>query len=163
MEILRQWVITVSCGAMIVAIANQLTPEGGPKKVGRLMGGLLLLLCVVSPMLEVDFTSIASAVAWSTVEWEGDYLTVNDELLKTIIGEQTGAYILDKAPELGIECHQVVVTCQVGEGEVWYPASVVVSGRFSDKEIETLSRRIEADLAIPTGEQTYEKREGETQ
>ena len=37
-----------------------------------------------------------------------------------------------------------------------YPASVVVLGDMTQEEQALLSRRIEADLAIPAEQQTYE-------
>ena len=76
--------------------------------------------------------------------------------MKSIIGEETGAYILDKAAELGISCQEVRVTCAVEENGVPYPASVVVLGDMTQEEQARLSRRIEADLAIPAEQQTYE-------
>ena len=77
-------------------------------------------------------------------------------MMKSIIGEETGAYILDKAEELGISCQEVQVTCAVEENGVPYPASVVVRGDMTQEEQALLSRRIEADLAIPAERQTYE-------
>lgn len=81
--------------------------------------------------------------------------------MKSIIGEETGAYILDKAAELGISCQEVRVTCAVEENGVPYPASVVLVGDLTEEEQARLSRRIEADLAIPAERQSYEKGGGE--
>ena len=78
------------------------------------------------------------------------------ELMKTIIGEKTGAYILDKAEAFGAHLERVTVTCQVGTGDMPYPAAVVITGTLDEAQRRTLTRQIEADLAIPADRQTYE-------
>ena len=154
-ELLWQWLTGVTCAAMIAALADSLTPAGTVKRIGRMAGGLLLLIAVVQPVLEVDFSALASASV--PLELEESELEKTDlEWMKTIIGRETGAYILDKAEELGISCQEVQVTCAVEENGVPYPASVVVRGDMTQEEQALLSRRIEADLAIPAEQQTYE-------
>ena len=156
MELLRQWLTGVTCAAIIVALADSLMVGGTVRKIGRLAGGLLLLAAVVKPVLEVDLTILSA----SSVSMEmGAVPAVEEaglELMKSIIGEETGAYILDKAEELGISCEEVRVTCAVGENGVPYPESVVLVGVMSRTEQAELSQRIEADLAIPLERQTYE-------
>lgn len=158
MELLKQWLVGITCAAMIVALADSLTPKGTVKKIGHIAGGLLLLLAVVKPLMEVDF----SALAVATVSLEGvevvydDWEKTNTELMKTIIGEKTGAYILDKAEELGADCTGVAVECAVGEEDVPYPSAVTVTGAMTQAQWDALARTIEADLAIPRERQTYE-------
>ena len=41
MELLRQWLVGVTCAAMIIALADSLTPSGTVRKVGKLVGGLV--------------------------------------------------------------------------------------------------------------------------
>ena len=155
MELLRQWLTGVTCAAMIAALADSLTPAGTVKKIGRMAGGLLLLIAVVQPVLEVDFSALASASV--PLELEESHLEkTNLELMKTIIGQETGAYILDKADELGIPCQGVTVTCSVTEDGVPYPSAVEIAGPLEKEERESLSRVIETDLAIPASRQTYE-------
>ena len=80
----------------------------------------------------------------------------NLDLMKTIIAERTGAYILDKAEAFGAHLERVTVTCQVGTGDMPYPAAVVITGTLDEAQRRTLTRQIEADLAIPADRQTYE-------
>ena len=145
MELLRQWLTGVTCAAIIVALADSLMAGGTVRKIGRLAGGLLLDLAVLSS---------------SSIRLEAEAVPAAEEagldMMKSIIGEETGAYILDKAEELGISCQEVQVTCAVEENGVPYPASVVVRGDMTQEEQALLSRRIEADLAIPAERQTYE-------
>jgi stage III sporulation protein AF len=77
------------------------------------------------------------------------------QMMKTIIAEQTGAYILDKATALGAEC-AVEVVCEVGDENLPYPVAVTVTGKLTGSQREALTREIEADLAIPAEMQTFE-------
>ena len=157
MELLRQWLTGVTCAAIIVALADSLMAGWTVRRIGRLAGGLLLLAAVVKPVLEVDLTVLSAA----SLRLEAEAVPAAEEagldLMKSIIGEETGAYILDKAAELGISCQEVRVTCAVEENGVPYPASVVLVGDLTEEEQARLSRRIEADLAIPAERQSYEK------
>ena len=160
MELLRRWLVGVTCAAMIIALADSLTPSGTVRKVGKLVGGLVLLLAVLQPVLTFDYSAMAIAAtdyqaAFGAYDLELE--ETNLDLMKTIIAERTGAYILDKAAELGISCQEVRVTCAVEENGVPYPASVVLVGDLTEEEQARLSRRIEADLAIPAERQSYEK------
>lgn len=158
MEILRQWLVGITCAAMVIALADSLTPAGTVKRIGRLAGGLVLLLAVVKPILGVDFGALATAA----VQWEGlavdreNLEKTNTDLLKSIIAEKTGAYILDKAGALGFDCQSVAVSCTLGEGGVPYPSAVTITGNLTEDQRQTLSRCVEADLAIPEECQTYE-------
>ena len=157
MELLRQWLTGGPCAAIVVALADSLMAGGTVRRIGRLAGGLLLLAAVVKPVLEVDLTVLSAA----SLRLEAEAVPAAEEagldLMKSIIGEGTGAYILDKAAELGISCPEVRVTCAVEENGVPYPASVVLVGDLTEEEQARLSRRIEADLAIPAERQSYEK------
>lgn len=157
MELLSQWLTGVTCAAIIVALADSLMAGGAVRRVGRLAGGLLLLAAVVKPVLEVDLSVLSAASLRLETEAVPAAEEAGLDMMKSIIGEETGAYILDKAAGLGISCQEVRVTCAVEENGVPYPASVVLVGEMTAEEQTMLSRRIEADLAIPAERQTYEK------
>lgn len=159
MELVKTWLIGVTAAAMITALAESLAPDGAVKKVGRLAGGLLLVIAILQPIVDLDYSAMAGALADYRLEAEGytaDLSVANGQLMKTIIEEQTGAYILDKAAALGAEC-TVQVTCRVREDEVIYPAEVVVYGELTQVQQQSLSRTIEGDLAIPADCQQYER------
>lgn len=161
MELLRQWLTGVTCAAIIVALADSLMAGGTVRKIGRLAGGLLLLAAVVKPVLEVDLSVLSAASLRLETEAVPAAEMAGVDMMKSIIGEEVGAYILDKAAELEISCQEVRVTCAVGENGVPYPESVVVVGSIDQEERAVLSRRIEADLAIPAERQTYQDGSGD--
>lgn len=161
MELIRQWLVGITCAAMIVAVADSLTPGGTVKKIGRMVGGLVLLLAVIQPLMTFDYSVMAMAAGTGLTIGTEDLEKTNLEQMKSIIGEKTGAYILDKAQSMGIVCQSVAVTCAVGEGNVPYPSAVTVTGALSAAQQKVLSREIEADLAIPAEAQTYESEDVE--
>lgn len=157
-ELLRSWLVGITCAAMAVALAESLAPNGAVRKVGRLTGGLVILLALLQPIVTLDMTNLSGILAEYRVEAAGysDHLEgENEKLMKAIIAEQTGAYILDKAAVLGIGSCEVTV--QVADREKGYPTpeSVTVMGSITEDQQKILSRQIEANLAISADRQTY--------
>ena len=137
LELIRHWLVGITCAAMLVALAESLIPAGSIRRIARLTGGLVLLAAILNPLLKLD-----------TTEEE------NEILMKDIIEEQSGAYIQDKAAALGIDC-QVTVEAD-GEEEWPIPQSVTVMGSLTAEQQEALERTIEEDFAIPAERQRYE-------
>ena len=106
MELIRQWIVGITGAALILALTDALTPGGSAKKVGRLAGGLLMMLAVVQPLVGLDYDALAQVLSEYrvTAAGYGDALEQeNERLVKAIIEEQTAAYISDKAEELGMD------------------------------------------------------------
>lgn len=159
MELVRGWLVGVTAAAMVVALADSLAPAGAVRKIGKLTGGLLLAVAILQPLAGLDDASLSGILAGYRMEAEGYSSALETEnmlLVKTIIEEQTGAYIQDKAAELGMEC-TAEVTCLADEDATPYPASVVVYGALTPAQEDALRRMIEGDLAIPEESQQYER------
>ena len=159
MDLIRNWLVGVTAAAMVVALADSLAPEGTVKKIGKLAGGLLLIVAILQPLVSLDYEAMAAALTNYRIEAEGysSALEVeNERLMKTIIEEQTGAYIQDKAGELDVAC-TARVTCQATADGSLYPASVVIYGELTQEQMNALSRIIEGDLAISAENQQYER------
>lgn len=159
MDLIRTWLIGVTAAAMVAALADSLAPEGAVKKVGKLAGGLLMVVAILQPLAGLDYEAMAASLANYRLETEGYSSALeaeNEQLMKIIIEERTGAYIQDKAAELDAVCTAEVI-CQVNEDGSMYPASVVVYGELTQAQTDALSRTIEGDLAIPAENQRYER------
>ncbi|HWS43258.1 MAG TPA: stage III sporulation protein AF [Pseudoflavonifractor sp.] len=157
-ELIRSWLVGITCAAMIVALAESLSPAGAARKVGRLTGGLVLLLAILRPVAALDPGDLSGILAQYRVEAAGYGTLLDDEnerLMKAIIEEETGAYILDKAASIGIQDCTVTVT--VADGERPVPEAVTVMGNLTESQQKALSRQIEADLAIGAERQTYHR------
>ena len=140
-ELIKSWLVGITCAAMVVALAEGLMPDGVVRKVGRLTGALVMLLAVIQPVLQVDGAALASSLTQYRAQAAGYSQSLeeeNRELMKKLIAEQAGAYILDKAQALGAA-----------------PTSVTVRGDLTQSQIAALTRQIAADFAIPAQRQTY--------
>lgn len=157
MEALRSWLIGIAAAAVAAALADSLTPDGAVKKIGKLAGGLVLVIAVVKPLIGLDYGAMAGALAKYQFASEGYSAALeaeNERLVKLIIAERAGAYIQDKAAQLGAVC-TVEVTCGVNDEGDPYPAQAAVWGELTQEQISILTRTVEADLAIPAQCQTY--------
>lgn len=152
MSFLRQWLLGITAAALAVALAQALTPEGTVKKLLRLTGGLVLLLAVVRPLKGLAPAALPRpgdlAPSVETAERAGE------EVMKTLIAQRVGAYIVDKGSELGCPC-TVQVTVAEDESGWAVPWSVKVRGQWTAQEKKELSQLIVRELNIPEERQTF--------
>lgn len=157
MEFMRSWILSVTISAMIIAIAEALMPAGTVKKVGKLTGGLVLMLGILQPIVRLDYEElflVANGLESITVESQETQEENNQELLKSIIEQESVAYVLDKAQSLGISC-TVSIGCDWNEDKVPYPASAEIRGILDEKQRRQMICLLSEDLGIPKEKQTY--------
>ena len=157
LELIRHWLVGITCAAMLVALAESLIPAGSIRRIARLTGGLVLLAAILNPLLKLDTTALTRALTEYKLElsaYSADLEEENEILMKDIIEEQSGAYIQDKAAALGITCTVRVEADEAAEYPI--PKVVTITGELSREEREALTEQIEADFAIPADRQYYE-------
>lgn len=146
----------VVAAALAVALAQALTPEGTVKKVGRLVGGLVLLLAVVGPLGRLDPADLAVAAAAYSTAGPEEAEQGGEEVMKTLIAQKAGAYIEDKGDALGCVCTADVEVEKDDSG--WpVPWSVRICGSWTAEQKQTLSRAVAEDLAIPAERQDFQE------
>ena len=154
MQFLRQWLLGIVGCALLVSFCEQLTPAGSVKKLVRFTGGLLLLLSILQPVTRLDldvlpFDLDAYREAMAQVQ-----LTLEDErdsALADGIAARTGAYIEDKAAQLGLTVRAVVETENAGGTPL--PVSVTLYGT----ENAALADYIERQLGIAKEKQAWKE------
>lgn len=152
MSFLKEWLLGITAAALAVALAQALTPEGTVKKLLRLIGGLVLLLAVTRPLKSLAPEALPRpgdlAPSAETAE------TAGEEVMKTLIAQKVGAYIVDKGSALGCPCTAQVTVAEDANG--WtIPWSVQVWGQWTAKEKKELSQLIARELDIPVERQTF--------
>ena len=155
-----QWLMGVTCGAMIMALAEALTPPGSGKKVCQFAGGLLLVLVAVGPLArleEEDWSELLDLDGMTPELVQEELEAQNDLLYESIIAQETAAYIVDKAEELGMPCRAEVVVRWGEEGPV--PWSVTLEGAWTPAGQQSVAAMVETDLGIPAHRQYYEEKE----
>ena len=158
MELIRSWILTVTVSAMIIALAEGLMPQGTVKRVGKLTGGLVLMLGILQPLVQMDYDelfSVANGLGEVVVESQEEQEMQNSEAMKTIIEEELSAYALDKAQTFGLSC-TVSITCRLGENNVPYPDRAVIGGLSGETQKQTMMRLLREELGIPDAQQTYQ-------
>ena len=164
MTLFKDWLLGVTAAAMLLAMAEGLTPKGTVRQIGKLTGGLVLMVAVLQPILKIDYGAMSGALSRFRDDlgiYEAEPAEENFQLMKSIIEARSAAYIQDKAADLGIQC-QAEIICTAGSTEEYpYPAAVIVEGRLTQEQINRLRTLIEGDLAIPVKDQTYRQEGGE--
>lgn len=150
----KNWLMGIVAAALAVSLAQAMTPEGPVRKVGRLVGGMVLLLAVARPLLRLEPAMTAMAqlpgaeVSQVRIEEGGE------EMMKTLIAQKAGAYIVDKGQSLGLQCEVRVGVALDGSG--WpVPWEAEISGAWTAEQKKSLSRAVEEDLGIPVERQSF--------
>lgn len=150
MELVRQWLLSVTCAALIAALADELMPKGAVKQVGKLVCALVLLCAVLRPVLSVQLPDAGQLLSEirGEVEYSRNGLEQGSEqILKTLIERECDAYIVDKAAVLGAVC-QVQVECKEDEAGVWLPYRATVAGHLNDGQRQELTALVRSELGI---------------
>ena len=159
MEAVRVWLTSVVLVSVLLSAAQSLIPPGTVRKAAGFTGGLILLLVLLQPVLEADLDRLAldfSDYQTAVEERQAELADTQTEAMASIIAEQTEAYILDKAGELGAEV-TVRVETRTGEDGVPVPWSAELTGARS----EALASALETELGIPAERQVWHERNTE--
>lgn len=154
METIRQYALSLICGAMIVGILLDLSEKTGFSKQLRLVGSVFLTGILIAPLVTLRIPSLPP--------FDGAYRTQAEEAaakgeeirirsLSTLIREECEAYILKEASVIGADV-EVEITLSADYPPV--PWAVTVRGSF-DADAETrLIRLLTDELGIPKEHQT---------
>ena len=154
---LREWVRSLTGASVIAALARQLTPEGGVRKVTDFVCGVMLLSVLLSPVLEADLDALSTAAAdyrTTAARLTADVEGQEKQLLRVYIQQQTGAYILDEARRLGAGELQAEVQAKWRD-ESWVPYEVTISGALSPEIKARLGEYLRSELGIPAERQRW--------
>ena len=160
MEGVQLWLRSVLAASLVCALADALTPKGGVKGVQRLVCGLVLAAAALSPLLQLDLEGGEQWLEDYFARLEEQKVQLKEETdMKAIIERSFGAYIVDKAAQLGLPPVQAQVECQEGEAGVYLPKTLQVRGNLSQEERERLSQVLESELGVARADMTYDEEE----
>lgn len=150
----RTWLLAIITVSMAVSLTELLLPSGTLRRMISMIGGLILLLVMLQPILHLhletldwDISTYRSAVESRTEELESEHT----KALSEGIAAQTEAYISDKARQLGLEC-TVHVTVETETDGMTYP---VLSAVLDCAYQETLASYMEEILGISKERQSW--------
>ena len=153
---MKTWLMRVIAAAILCTLAQDLSPKGSVKQVGRLVCAMVLLCAVLSPIKTLD---VAAGGQWLTdyraalADSRAALAEQGEEIQMAVIAEKYRAYIEDKGAQLGLKC-QAQVDCRE-EGEIYVPDRVQVTGDLAQGDWDGLRRCLEEELGVPPERQSF--------
>ena len=148
----REWLCAVVAVTLLLAAAQTLIPEGAIRKIASFVGGLILLVTLLRPVLGADLERLnwdLDAYRAAIEDRRAELEAAGSAELEAVIAEETVAYISDKADALGLAVTaRVQVRTRAGLPVPW---AAELTGRRS----EELAAWIEEELGIPRGRQDW--------
>lgn len=157
MTFLTKWLLSIIGTAFLIAIAEALMPDQRVREVGRLVGGLLLLLALLNPLLQLRLGEWDLSVGdyFSQVEEkENTYRQQQTDSFEILIKEECETYIVTAAEELGLTVSAQIETAFDENGTVQ-----LTSVRLNIPYHAALSARIEEDLGLGAAQQNWVTKE----
>lgn len=155
MEEIRKYLLTVVAVCMISVIADVLIQKSALKKVVRLLGGVLILLVAIRPLLSLDMGRLSAYLG----ELNGNYRfdtgaiqSAQAERLRQQVKQTAETYIENQAKALGGTLQAEV---ELSDGEYPVPVSVTLIGTLTPEQVLTVSAYIETALDIPPARQEW--------
>lgn len=149
MAALRQYILSVSTAAILCGLVTGMAPKGSMQGFLKLICGVFLALLVVEPVTRLDPAGLLSRIT-EGLSSEGEAAAAfGEELARDSMAEyikqESEAYILDKAHELGVTAEVEVL---VGEEDLPIPVSAVIRGTAPEPIKGQLERLIGENLGI---------------
>ena len=156
MESVREYILSVICvGTICTLLQLLITGSGSVQAVVKFISGIVLSVCVISPLLHLEdlrFNAILDTISTER-EWivqEGRLAAENE--LSQILKSETQTYIINRAKELGMVV-QVDVT--VSDDLPPVPESVTIIGVASPYGKRQLSQFITTELGVEKEKQKW--------
>lgn len=154
---LREWLTSIVVVTLLLSVAQVLVPEGSIRRVVSFVGGLILLVALLRPVLGADLERLRldlDGYEQALQEAREELVSAGDTELTERIEERTAAYISDKADALGLKV-TVRVETDLGANGVPVPSGAEIAGPQS----EELASYMEKELGIPRERQVWHERE----
>ena len=145
---LGEYVISLCAAAFVCGILNAPTLKGPAKEILKIVSGLFLAFCVISPISNIRVPDLMAASQQWQLEAEAaaeEGEALRESVLSESINKQLTAYILDKAGTFGLHPEVQVILAEDG---TYLPKQVLLSGDGSKVKIQQLIRELSEDLGI---------------
>ena len=153
MGAVREGLTALVAVTLLLTAAQALVPEGTLRRLSGLIGGLILLVTVLRPLLGVDLERLDLGLEDyedAIQERQAELEAAGKSQLTGIIEDRTAAYISDKADALGIAV-TVRVTARPGPDGVPLPWQAELTGPRSPE----LAACMDRELGIPPERQVW--------
>lgn len=153
---LKQYLLSVVAASFLMSFTVAVLPKGKLQKTASLIGSLLLILSVLSPVVKLKAEELAIAI--SDLKIETEEIRINTELTsrelqRMLIKEEFEAYIWDKASAMGVSLDVEILLSD--EASYPHPVGVKLEGSVTPEVQASLSRMISDNLGIEFDKQEW--------
>ena len=153
---MREYILNIMIAAIFCAVASTLlSQKSAVGQIVKMLCGILLVVTAITPLVNISFRHITDYIEGLTIDanaYVSDGSLVMQEQINAIIKEETEAYILDKANQMGL---QIAVEVVLDENNHSIPSYVTVTGTISPYTKEVLSGYIANTLGIAKENQKW--------
>lgn len=154
MEGVRAYLISVIAVCMISVPAVILVKKPAMNRVVRLVGGVLILLVAIRPLLHLDMKDVSNQLEVFLEQYQLDtsFLTEKSQEMADYIRAATEDYIEEQASAVGAILQAEV---RLSGGDLPVPVHVKLTGTANSAQIERLCEILTEDLDIPPEQQEW--------
>lgn len=155
MRDLAEYIISVSAAALVCGILNSMIPKGTAKEVLKLVSGLFLVFCVISPVSNLrlpELADIGETIREEAATAVEDGEEMATESVRDSISQQLEAYILDKASSMGLD---IEVEVFLKQDDSFLPESVTIRGSAAQQQKKELLEELTDALGITQEDITW--------
>lgn len=157
-EFVHNYIQTLVYSAVFCFLALALTPEGSGKKAVGIACAAAMMIAIISPVVSIDLSDYSKTLTeykLKAEEYADSGKIESENLNRLYIQDKCGAYILDKAKEMGADISEVAVTAEWSTDGFWYPVSCEVRYGCTEAQRAELEAFIGAQLGISKDEQKW--------
>lgn len=155
MEAIRQYALSVICGALVVSVLLDLSAKGRFQKQIRLVCSIFFATILLKPLVSLKIPELS--------QFKSDFLEqaeqaadagekIHIQSLAGIIQSECEAYILKEARAIGAD---VDVLVELNNGNPPVPVAVTLRGSFDASSEEQLGKLLADEVGIPKEHQTW--------
>ena len=107
MGFIRSWVGSIAAATMLLSVIAALVPKTSAKRAVMLCGSVIMTAVIISPIKNFDsevLCGYGEEYAKTAETMAAALFEENENLSAGIIEKNLGAYILERADSMGIEC-----------------------------------------------------------
>ena len=146
MEVIGQYIISVTAAAMLCGILTSMVGGRNIKPVFKLIVGTFLTLTAIKPLADIDLRAVPTIAEVYGQQAEESVMageSMMNSQTQALIKSRLEAYILDKAASLGVS-----LTVEVSLDARGLPVSAHLSGKVSPGAKSRLQSILATDLGI---------------
>lgn len=151
-----KYLLSIASSAMLLSLSQAMLPKGAVRQIAGFVGGLVVILAVLSPVVSIDPDELAQYLSAFSVDLEANGIADDGQILSDIIKQRCESYILDKAMELGAELEVSVGLYE--DAHYPYPVSVVLRGQVTPEQKMRLTEIISLDMGVSPQQQEWKIR-----